>query len=182
MKKGSQQMDKRCSLLWTVVSLIALTACAATPTATTEEVILPTDTPPPTEAPAEPKPAPTQAPTATLTSPPPPVNEVTPTVKPKKAYQDLVVGFAQISAESEWRTANTASIRETAEQLGVTLKFADGGMRPEIDQIEAMRSFITEGVDVIGISPNFDRPAGRQPGAALYRHRKSGWAWEWGSE
>jgi ABC-type sugar transport system substrate-binding protein len=49
-----------------------------------------------------------------------------PGARPKKTYQDLVVGYAQIGAESEWRTANTASVKEAAAQLGVELKFVDG--------------------------------------------------------
>jgi hypothetical protein len=32
----------------------------------------------------------------------------------KKTYQDIIVGYAQIGAESEWRTANTTSLKETA--------------------------------------------------------------------
>src|SRR6185295_5127929 len=70
----------------------------------------------------------------------------------KKTYQDLVVGFAQIGAESEWRTANTLSIQDTARQLGVELKFSDGQQRQE-NQIKAIRSFIAQRVDVIGVSP-----------------------------
>ena len=27
--------------------------------------------------------------------------------KPKKTYKDLIVGYAQLGAESEWRSANT---------------------------------------------------------------------------
>lgn len=70
----------------------------------------------------------------------------------KKAYKDLVVGYAQIGAESEWRTANTQSIQETALQLGVTLSFRDAQQKQE-NQIKAMRSFIAQKVDVIGLSP-----------------------------
>jgi galactofuranose transport system substrate-binding protein len=70
----------------------------------------------------------------------------------KKTYQDLVVGFAQIGAESEWRTANTRSIQETARRLGVELKFSDGQQKQE-NQIKAIRSFIAQRVDVIGVSP-----------------------------
>ena len=70
----------------------------------------------------------------------------------KKTYQDLVVGFAQIGAESEWRTANTRSIQETASHLGVELKFSDGQQQQE-NQIKAIRSFIAQRVDVIGVSP-----------------------------
>jgi simple sugar transport system substrate-binding protein len=82
---------------------------------------------------------------------PAPGGEV-PAAKTKKTYQDLVVGYAQIGAESEWRTGNTASIKETAEELGVELKFSDGQQKQE-NQIKALRSFIAMKVDVIGISP-----------------------------
>jgi len=67
-------------------------------------------------------------------------------------YQDLVVGFAQIGAESAWRVANTVSMKETADALGVELKFADGQQRQD-NQIRALRQFIAMQVDVIGISP-----------------------------
>ena len=70
----------------------------------------------------------------------------------KKEYKDLVVGYAQIGAESEWRTANTASIQETAKELGINLKFSDAQQKQE-NQIKAIRSFIAEKVDVIGIPP-----------------------------
>jgi ABC-type sugar transport system substrate-binding protein len=70
----------------------------------------------------------------------------------RKSYQDLAVGYAQIGAESEWRIANTASMRETADELGVELKFADGQQKQE-NQIKALRTFIAMKLDVIGISP-----------------------------
>ncbi len=69
-----------------------------------------------------------------------------------KTFDTLVVGYAQIGAESEWRTANTASIKATAEELGVELKFSDAQQKQE-NQIAAIRSYIAEGVDVIGFSP-----------------------------
>lgn len=72
--------------------------------------------------------------------------------KEKKTYEDLVVGYAQIGAESEWRTANTASIKAEAEKLGVELKFSDAQQKQE-NQIKALRSFIAQKVDVIGIPP-----------------------------
>lgn len=73
-------------------------------------------------------------------------------VKPKKTYADLIIGFAQLGAESEWRTANTVSIKETAEKLGVELQFYDAQQEQQ-NQIEAVRKLIVEKVDVIGISP-----------------------------
>ena len=69
-----------------------------------------------------------------------------------KTYRDLVVGFSQIGAESEWRTGNTESIQQAAEDLGVELIFADAQQKQE-NQIKAIRTFIAQQVDVIGVSP-----------------------------
>ena len=69
-----------------------------------------------------------------------------------KTYEDLIVGYAQLGAESEWRAANTISIKETAEHLGVELRFLDAQQKQE-NQIEAVRKLIIQRVDVIGISP-----------------------------
>ena len=68
---------------------------------------------------------------------------------PKKAVK---VGFAQTGAESAWRTANTASMKSEAEKRGIDLKFSDAQGKQE-NQIRAVRSFITQGVDVIVIAP-----------------------------
>ena len=80
------------------------------------------------------------------------VSPAMPTVNPKKTYQDLVVGFTQTGAESDWRYVQTASMKETAKQLGVKLKFRDGQCVQE-NQVKALRTFIAEGVDVIGLVP-----------------------------
>jgi simple sugar transport system substrate-binding protein len=72
--------------------------------------------------------------------------------KPEKTYADLIVGYAQLGAESDWRSANTISIKETAEQLGVELRFLDAQQKQE-NQIAAVRKLIIQKVDVIGISP-----------------------------
>jgi ABC-type sugar transport system substrate-binding protein len=79
-------------------------------------------------------------------------NPIMPPAKPIKTYQNLVVGFAQIGAESEWRTADTVSIKQEAERLGVELKFMDAQQKQE-NQVLALQTFIAEKVDVIGISP-----------------------------
>ncbi|MFF5973115.1 ABC transporter substrate-binding protein [Streptomyces sp. NPDC012769] len=65
---------------------------------------------------------------------------------------ELVLGFAQVGAESGWRTANTKSVREAAEKAGVTLKFSDAQQKQE-NQIKAIRTFIQQKVDVIAFSP-----------------------------
>jgi simple sugar transport system substrate-binding protein len=64
----------------------------------------------------------------------------------------IVLGFSQIGAESEWRTANTRSIQEAAQQAGITLRFSDAQQKQE-NQIKALRSFIAQRVDVIAFSP-----------------------------
>lgn len=64
----------------------------------------------------------------------------------------LVMGFSQVGAESEWRTANSASIKAAARAAGITLKFADAQQRQE-NQVKAIRSFIAQKVDVIAFSP-----------------------------
>ncbi|MBS1705280.1 MAG: ABC transporter substrate-binding protein [Armatimonadetes bacterium] len=64
----------------------------------------------------------------------------------------LKLGFAQVGAESGWRTANTESIKAEAQARGVDLKFADAQQKQE-NQIKAIKSFIAQGVDVIAFSP-----------------------------
>ncbi len=64
----------------------------------------------------------------------------------------LVLGFSQIGAESDWRSANTESIKSEAAKRGIDLKFADAQQKQE-NQIKAIRSFIAQGVDVIAFSP-----------------------------
>jgi simple sugar transport system substrate-binding protein len=64
----------------------------------------------------------------------------------------LKIGFAQTGAESAWRTANSESIKSEAAKRGIDLKFSDGQGKQE-NQIRAVRSFITQGVDAIVIAP-----------------------------
>ena len=64
----------------------------------------------------------------------------------------LVMGFAQVGAESGWRTANTKDIQEAAKAAGVELKFSDAQQKQE-NQIKAIRSYIQQKVDVIAFSP-----------------------------
>lgn len=64
----------------------------------------------------------------------------------------IVLGFSQIGAESEWRTANSESIKSAAKEAGIILKFSDAQQKQE-NQIKAIRSFIAQKVDVIAFSP-----------------------------
>src|SRR5882672_42469 len=68
------------------------------------------------------------------------------------AQQKIVLGFSQVGAESEWRTANTESIKAAARDSGIELKFSDAQQKQE-NQIKAIRSFIAQKVDVIAFSP-----------------------------
>ncbi|TQK10320.1 ABC transporter substrate-binding protein [Herbaspirillum sp. SJZ107] len=71
---------------------------------------------------------------------------------PAFAAKPLTIGFSQVGAESEWRTANTASIKAAAKQSGINLKFADAQQQQQ-NQVKAIRSFIAQRVDVIAFSP-----------------------------
>ena len=63
-----------------------------------------------------------------------------------------VLGFSQIGAESEWRTANTESIKSSLSKAGIQLRFSDAQQKQE-NQIKALRSFIAQRVDLIAFSP-----------------------------
>jgi galactofuranose transport system substrate-binding protein len=68
------------------------------------------------------------------------------------AQKKIVLGFSQVGAESEWRTANTESIKSAAKDAGIELKFSDAQQKQE-NQIKAIRAFIAQKVDVIAFSP-----------------------------
>jgi ABC-type sugar transport system substrate-binding protein len=71
---------------------------------------------------------------------------------PNCEYTDMTFCYPQLGAESDWRTANSASFEETAADLGVRLIFSDAQQKQE-NQISAMRSCIQQEVDVIGLPP-----------------------------
>jgi ABC-type sugar transport system substrate-binding protein len=66
--------------------------------------------------------------------------------------KSITMGFAQVGAESGWRTANTKSIQASAKEAGIDLKFSDAQQKQE-NQIKAIRSYIQQKVDVIAFSP-----------------------------
>ncbi|MFI5955974.1 ABC transporter substrate-binding protein [Cryptosporangium sp. NPDC051539] len=67
----------------------------------------------------------------------------------------ITMGFAQVGAESGWRTANTKNIQESAKAAGIELKFSDAQGKQE-NQIKAIRSYIAQKVDVIAFSPKIE--------------------------
>lgn len=65
----------------------------------------------------------------------------------------IVVGYAQVGAESDWRTANTVSFQTTfVEENGYKLIFDDAQQKQE-NQIKAIRNFIQQDVDYIVLAP-----------------------------
>jgi len=69
------------------------------------------------------------------------------------ATETISLGFSQVGAESGWRAANTKSIQDTlTADNGFDLKFSDAQQKQE-NQIQAIRSYIQQGVDVIAFSP-----------------------------
>lgn len=65
----------------------------------------------------------------------------------------IVVGFSQVGAESEWRVANTESIKAALSvKNGYELIFDDARQKEE-NQIRAIRTFIQQNVDYIIFSP-----------------------------
>ena len=65
----------------------------------------------------------------------------------------VVVGFAQVGSESDWRRANTNSFNETfTEENGYYLLYEDGQQKQE-NQLKAMRNFILQEVDYIVLDP-----------------------------
>ena len=65
----------------------------------------------------------------------------------------ITVGFSQVGAESDWRTANSESMKSTfSEKNGYKLIFDDAQQKQE-NQITAIRNFIQQEVDYILLAP-----------------------------
>lgn len=67
--------------------------------------------------------------------------------------ESVVVGFSQLGAESDWRSANTESMKSTfTAENGYKLIFEDGQQK-QANQIMAIRTFIQQEVDYIVLAP-----------------------------
>ena len=78
---------------------------------------------------------------------------VVPTVGVAAADDTITVGFSQVGAESDWRTANTESMKSTfSEENGYELIFDDAQQKQE-NQLTAIRNFIQQEVDYILLAP-----------------------------
>ena len=80
-------------------------------------------------------------------------NEGTTTHKEKTKKNLISVGFAQVGAESDWRSANSLSIKNSlTERKGFDLIFEDARQMKQ-NQILSLRGFIQQNVDYIVFSP-----------------------------
>lgn len=73
-------------------------------------------------------------------------------VQSEQKKSQIIVGFSQIGAESSWRTGNTKSMKDAAEEEGIQLIYSNAEQKQE-NQIKAIRSFIVYRVDVIVFVP-----------------------------
>lgn len=78
---------------------------------------------------------------------------IVPAVGVAAADDTITVGFSQVGAESDWRTANTESMKSTfSEENGYNLIFDDAQQKQE-NQLTAIRNFIQQEVDYILLAP-----------------------------
>lgn len=67
--------------------------------------------------------------------------------------EQVVVGFSQLGAESDWRVANTASMMQAlSTENGFELLY-DNARQNQANQLLAVRNFIVQDVDIILIAP-----------------------------
>ncbi|MQN02371.1 MAG: LacI family transcriptional regulator [Lachnospiraceae bacterium] len=67
--------------------------------------------------------------------------------------KSVTIGFSQVGAESDWRTASTKSMKGTlSSKNGYTMIFDDAQQKQE-NQIKALRNFIQQDVDYIALDP-----------------------------
>ncbi|MEA5066421.1 MAG: substrate-binding domain-containing protein, partial [Eubacteriales bacterium] len=60
----------------------------------------------------------------------------------------LTVAFSQVGQESDWRTANTDSVKAAIAAEGWELVY-DDAQQQQPNQVKALRNFISQGVDYI---------------------------------
>ena len=123
-------MKKILSVLLALTMVLALAACGGS------------SAPAATEAPAAAAPAATEAAAPAATEAAAPAED-----------SKIVVGFAQVGHESDWRTANTKNYQDVfSAENGYDLVFVDCDNNNAV-QIEAVRTSIQQGVDYIILAP-----------------------------
>ena len=126
-------MKKILSVLLALTMVLALAACGGS------------SAPAATQAPAAPAATEAAAPAATEAA-------ATEAAAPAEDSK-IVVGFAQVGHESDWRTANTKNYQDVfSAENGYDLVFVDCDNDNAV-QIEAVRTSIQQGVDYIILAP-----------------------------
>ncbi len=72
---------------------------------------------------------------------------------PAPDHHTITVGFSQLGAESDWRSANTQSMLEAFDTDGYTLLYQNGQQK-QSNQSTAIRTFIQQEVDYIVLAPS----------------------------
>lgn len=67
--------------------------------------------------------------------------------------KEIVIGFSQLGAESDWRTSNTQSMKETFTSKKGYRLIVEDGQQQQSNQIMAIRKFIQQEVDYIVLAP-----------------------------
>lgn len=67
--------------------------------------------------------------------------------------KNIVVGFSQVGAESDWRAANTISMQQALSPENGYRLILDDAQNRQDRQITAIRNFIQQGVDYIVLAP-----------------------------
>ena len=71
----------------------------------------------------------------------------------EEASDLITIGFSQLGAESDWRSANTQSMLESfTEEYGYNMIYENGQQKQSL-QMTALRSFIQQDVDYIALAP-----------------------------
>ena len=65
----------------------------------------------------------------------------------------IVVGVSQVGSESVWRSAHTQSIQDAFTRANGYMLIFDNARQKQANQIKAIRSFISQQVDYIVLSP-----------------------------
>ena len=65
----------------------------------------------------------------------------------------IVVGVSQVGSESVWRSAHTQSIQDAFTRENGYMLIFDNARQKQANQIKAIRSFISQQVDYIVLSP-----------------------------
>lgn len=71
---------------------------------------------------------------------------------PEADFQDATFGFSQTENNNPWRIAQTTSMRQKAEELGVDLVITDA-QSSTVKQVSDIQDMIAQGIDLLFVAP-----------------------------